>query len=120
MPLALTSRVAMGEPPGRFLSLSGTTYDPGDLHDLEQIFGTSLSPKALQNLIVATKEKEVLFLTCRCCTVCTASMGMMAAFYPWPNSSRSRSYSCRQMSFHSTDGYAKTCALCRRVGCSRC
>jgi hypothetical protein len=48
-------------PPGRFLSLSGITYDPGDLGELQQIFGGSLSEKALYNLIVATKEKEVLF-----------------------------------------------------------
>ncbi|GIK42490.1 MAG: hypothetical protein BroJett011_63230 [Chloroflexota bacterium] len=48
-------------PPGRFLSLSGITYDPGDLRELNQIFGSSLSEKALYNLIVATKEKEVLF-----------------------------------------------------------
>lgn len=48
-------------PPGRFLSLSGITYDPGDLTELHQIFGDSLSEKALYNLIVATKEKEVLF-----------------------------------------------------------
>ena len=49
------------EPPDRFLSLSGITYDPGDLRELEQIFGDSLSPKAFYNLIVAAKEKEVLF-----------------------------------------------------------
>ena len=48
-------------PPSRFLSLSGITYDPGDLRELQQIYGDSLSAKALYNLIVATKEKEVLF-----------------------------------------------------------
>jgi hypothetical protein len=48
-------------PPGRFLSLSGITYDPGDLRELQQIFSDSLSEKALYNLIVAAKEKEVLF-----------------------------------------------------------
>ena len=48
-------------PPDRFLSLSGITYDPGDLADLEQIYGDHLSAKAVYNLIVATKEKEVLF-----------------------------------------------------------
>lgn len=48
-------------PPDRFLSLSGITYDPGDLRELQQIFGDSLSEKAFYNLIVATKEKEVLF-----------------------------------------------------------
>lgn len=50
-----------GQPPGRFLSLSGITYDPGDLQALQQLFGDKLSTKALYNLIVATKEKEVLF-----------------------------------------------------------
>ncbi len=48
-------------PPGRFLSLSGITYDPGDQADLQQIFADSLSPAALYNLIVAAKQKEVLF-----------------------------------------------------------
>ncbi|MCB0210561.1 MAG: YfhO family protein [Anaerolineae bacterium] len=48
-------------PPGRFLSLSGITYDPGDLTDLRTIFGDRLSERALYDLIVATKEKEVLF-----------------------------------------------------------
>jgi hypothetical protein len=48
-------------PPGRFLSLSGITYDPGDLNELRQIFGEALSEQAMYNLIVATKEKEVLF-----------------------------------------------------------
>ncbi|MEW5961376.1 MAG: YfhO family protein, partial [Chloroflexota bacterium] len=48
-------------PPGRFLSLSGITYDPGDQRDLEQIYGDYLSPQALYNLIVAVKQKEVLF-----------------------------------------------------------
>jgi hypothetical protein len=48
-------------PPDRFLSLSGIVYDPGDLRELEQIYGDSLSTKAFYNLVVATKEKEVLF-----------------------------------------------------------
>jgi hypothetical protein len=49
------------QPPGRFLSLSGTTYDPGDLADLRQVYGDRLSEKGLYNLVVATKQKEVLF-----------------------------------------------------------
>jgi len=48
-------------PPDRFLSLSGITYDPGDLTDLQNVYGDRLSEKALHNLVVATKEKEVLF-----------------------------------------------------------
>jgi hypothetical protein len=47
-------------PPDRFLSLSGTTYDPGDLPQLEQIFAGSLSPRGFYQLIVAAKQKEVL------------------------------------------------------------
>jgi hypothetical protein len=48
-------------PPHRFLSLSGITYDPGDLAELGQIYGDRLSEKGLYHLVVATKEKEVLF-----------------------------------------------------------
>lgn len=48
-------------PPDRFLSLSGTVYDPGDLADLERIYGDRLSPAAFYKLVVATKQKEVLF-----------------------------------------------------------
>ncbi|RME76970.1 MAG: hypothetical protein D6784_04705 [Chloroflexi bacterium] len=48
-------------PPGRFLSLSGIAYDPGDLADLQQIFGDHLPERAVYDLIVAAKEKEVLF-----------------------------------------------------------
>ena len=50
-----------GAPPDRFLSLSGVAYDPGDLADLEQIYGQSLPAEAVYDLVVATKEKEVLF-----------------------------------------------------------
>ncbi len=48
-------------PPDRFLSLSGITYDPGDLAELRQVYGDQLSPEALYELVVATKAKEVLF-----------------------------------------------------------
>ncbi len=51
----------MGQPPDRFLSLSGIAYDPGDAGDLERIFGDQLDPEAVYDLTVATKQKEVLF-----------------------------------------------------------
>ncbi|MBN1994001.1 MAG: YfhO family protein [Anaerolineae bacterium] len=57
----LRSVAANATPPDRFLSLSGIAYDPGDARELAQIYGPSLSDKALYNLIVATKQKEVLF-----------------------------------------------------------
>ncbi len=47
--------------PDRFLSLSGITYDPGDYHDMAQIYKPALSPQAFYKLVVATKQKEVLF-----------------------------------------------------------
>ncbi len=57
----LRSQAANAAPPDRFLSLSGIVYDPGDLGELQQIFGASLSPRGLDKLITATKQKEVLF-----------------------------------------------------------
>lgn len=47
--------------PYRFLSLSGIVYDPGDLAELEAIYGDQLPPEAVYQLVVAAKEKEVLF-----------------------------------------------------------
>jgi hypothetical protein len=46
--------------PFRFLSMSDMGYDPGDLADLEALYGQCLSPEAVYNLIVVTKMKEVL------------------------------------------------------------
>ena len=47
-------------PPDRFLSLSGTVYDPGDLADMQQIYAPYLTESAFYKLVVATKQKEVL------------------------------------------------------------
>lgn len=44
----------------RSLSLSTTTYDPGDLADLRTIYGPFLDERAFNDLVVATKAKEVL------------------------------------------------------------
>ena len=44
----------------RFLSLSDITYDPGDLAEIEQLFGDQLPPEAVYDFVVATKEKEIL------------------------------------------------------------
>jgi len=46
--------------PFRFLSMSDISYDPGDLADLQAMYGDCLSEQALYDLIVATKMKEVL------------------------------------------------------------
>jgi len=47
-------------PQGRFLSMSDITFDPGDLSMIETIYGPQLSDEALYDLIIATKQKEVL------------------------------------------------------------
>ena len=52
---------ASNQPPGRFLSLSGIAYDPGDSADLQRIFGDHLEAEAVYDLTIATKQKEVLF-----------------------------------------------------------
>ncbi len=44
----------------RTVSLSTTTWDPGDLHDLQRIYAPYLDEKALTDLINATKAKEVI------------------------------------------------------------
>jgi hypothetical protein len=46
---------------GRFLSLSGIVYDPGDLAEMYAIFAGQLPDKAIYDYVVAAKEKEVLF-----------------------------------------------------------
>ncbi len=44
----------------RTLSLSATTWDPGDLGDLQRIYGPYLDEKAFTDLVNATKAKEVV------------------------------------------------------------
>jgi hypothetical protein len=49
-----------GQPPYRFISMSDLTFDPGDLPEINVLYGPQLSPSALYDYIVATKHKEVL------------------------------------------------------------
>ncbi len=44
----------------RVLSVSGTSFDPGDLGEIEGIFEGQLSEEAIYDYLVATKWKEVL------------------------------------------------------------
>ncbi|NOZ05409.1 MAG: YfhO family protein [Chloroflexi bacterium] len=44
----------------RMLSLSALTWDPGDLADMRTIWGASLSDQEMYDLVVATKQKEIL------------------------------------------------------------
>jgi hypothetical protein len=46
--------------PFRFLSMSDLRYDPGDLADLQSMYGPSLPESEIYELVVATKMKEVL------------------------------------------------------------
>ncbi|HET90000.1 MAG TPA: hypothetical protein ENN99_04555 [Chloroflexi bacterium] len=47
-------------PPARFISMSDITFDPGDLPEIQAIYGPQLSVEALYQYIVAAKQKEVL------------------------------------------------------------
>ena len=49
-----------GSPPARFISMSDITFDPGDMPEIEIIYGPQLSADALYDYIVAAKHKEVL------------------------------------------------------------
>jgi hypothetical protein len=43
----------------RFISLSNTTYDPGDLQQIREIYGPQLSPRALYDYVISVKRNEV-------------------------------------------------------------
>jgi hypothetical protein len=47
-------------PPGRFLSMSDIFFDPGDMAELESIYGDQLDADAFYDFLVATKQKEIL------------------------------------------------------------
>ncbi|MFN2226015.1 MAG: hypothetical protein ACK2UY_06900, partial [Anaerolineae bacterium] len=49
-----------GGEPFRFLSMSDTEYDPGDLADLRTMYQDCLTEAEIYDLVVATKRKEVL------------------------------------------------------------
>ena len=55
-----TAHWGVGAPTFRFISMSGIRYDPGDLGELQAIWQDTLSDDAIYDLIVATKQKEVL------------------------------------------------------------
>ncbi|MBC8249650.1 MAG: YfhO family protein [Anaerolineales bacterium] len=52
--------LASGQPTDRFLSISGLTFDPGDLGEIQQVFENQLSPQAIYDYVVVTKLKEIL------------------------------------------------------------
>lgn len=52
-------RVA-GGPADRFLSVSDITFDPGDLGEIEVIYGPQLSPGALYDYVISAKLREML------------------------------------------------------------
>jgi hypothetical protein len=56
----LASRPADSGPPGRFLSMSDITFDPGDLSLIRIIYEPQLSADQLYEYVVATKQKEVV------------------------------------------------------------
>jgi hypothetical protein len=60
-PARIAAAIAAGaDPDCRILSLSTTTYDPGDLAELRQLYGSWLDERGLNDLIVATKAREVV------------------------------------------------------------
>lgn len=46
-------------PGERFLSMSDTTFDPGDLSLIQEIYGSQLSGDRLYQFVVAAKQKEI-------------------------------------------------------------
>jgi hypothetical protein len=56
----LASQSSDSGPPGRFLSMSDITFDPGDLPLIRTIYGPQLSVDQLYAYVVATKQKEIV------------------------------------------------------------
>jgi hypothetical protein len=56
----LASSLGEAEPPSRFLSMSDISFDPGDLGEIDVIYGPQLSERALYDYTIAAKHKEVL------------------------------------------------------------
>lgn len=50
---------AAGQIPGRFLSMSGITYDPGDQAALQRMVAAALPARSIYDLIVASKLQEI-------------------------------------------------------------
>ncbi len=51
---------ANAAPPGRFLSISDIFFDPGDMGELASIYEDQLEETAFYDLIIASKQKEIL------------------------------------------------------------
>jgi len=47
-------------PPSRFLSISDNLFDPGDMGELQSIYGDRLDAASFRDLITAVKQKEIL------------------------------------------------------------
>jgi len=56
----LSAEAGGEEPPARFISMSDITFDPGDLPEIEIIYGSQLPADALYDYVIAAKQKEVL------------------------------------------------------------
>jgi hypothetical protein len=56
----MASELYGSEPAGRFLSMSDTTFDPGDLSLINTIYDPQLSADQLYTYVVATKQKEIV------------------------------------------------------------
>jgi len=59
-PAHISAAQAQKAAPGRFLSLSDTLFDPGDLAEIEQIYQGQLAPLVLYQLVVNVKRQEIL------------------------------------------------------------
>jgi hypothetical protein len=58
----LAAEQQRGGAPARFIGMSDITFDPGDLAEIDVIYGPQLSADAVYDYVVAVKRKEVLGL----------------------------------------------------------
>jgi hypothetical protein len=59
-PAHILAEQSLQKAPGRFISLSQTLFDPGDLGEIQQIYQDQLPPEAIYDLVVNVKRQEIL------------------------------------------------------------
>ncbi|MEW5989704.1 MAG: hypothetical protein AB1791_24025, partial [Chloroflexota bacterium] len=59
-PARLMAETQAQSPPGRFLSLSGIFFDPGDQAEIDTIYADQLPPAARYDYTIAIKQKEII------------------------------------------------------------
>ena len=77
--------------------MSDIAFDPGDMAEMEQIFGSSSPPQAMYDYVVCAKRQEILAPNLPLAWRLYAVDGYDGACCPWPAMSACSACSCRRI-----------------------